>query len=309
MRQKYVIEWPCVGPGAWEGFAVQYSLERAGLICSSFFAALAAVSVLGFGAGAASASTAPFLVQTQSSSGHWNAIFDGNGYVTDITLHDANLHNGAESGVAAGAFALKGDINHTGVIGNFTAFCLDIFDGMSGSSWSYSVTADPFQRKAGQSWRNPNEDLTVQQQNDILKLYNTGYDPNQLSTSSYSAGFQIALWEIVDETGSGYNANSGNFSVSGDSAATSEANALLAGLSAANAPNKYKLVFLQNQGWANNCNGSGAYCDCKWLPPGQNLVTVSAVPLPASGLLLLSAVAGFGFASRRRRACLLTPMS
>lgn len=180
--------------------------------------------------------------------------------------------------VAAGSFALKGDLDGNPGSEAFNAFCLDIATWLRLPSL-YTVTSSPF----------ASDPLSALQLSDIGKLFNTAYKGVDLTNATQSAGFQLALWEIVNETaGSPYALGSGNFSAAGSAAAASYADSLLAGLSGA-VTQHYRLTFLQS---TDPRAADGHY--------SQNLVTVSPVPLPAAGLMLMAGLGGLGLMRRRR---------
>jgi hypothetical protein len=110
-----------------------------------------------------------------------------------------------------------------------------------------------------------------------------------VDTATKSAAFQVALWEIVYETSGTLDAAVGAFSAtSGTAGLIAQANTYLGNL----AGNSAFLTFFESDG----------------NPRSQNLVTegvrpvVPEVPLPASGLLLVGALAGAGALAMRRKA-------
>lgn len=164
--------------------------------------------------------------------------------------------------VNAGPFRLNAD----GGFGDFVAFCIDLGKYMS-SGQTY-VTA------SASAW-GPQVD------HNINRLFNTAFAG--VDTAVEGAAFQLALWEIITDTGSALNLGTGAFRVlSVNSAILSQAGAYLAGLGGATT-DTYQLTFL-------NSNTS------------QNLVTVSPVPIPAAGGFLLAAMGGlFGLRKMRRK--------
>jgi hypothetical protein len=213
---------------------------------------------------------------------------------TGITIHDPTpvLNTSGALNVSAGAFdvtVVPGHGSHgvAGLANTFAAFCLDLDQWLSLPS-KYEVTTSPF---AGST-------LSTAQTDAISALFNTGYDPLQLGSNAYSAGFQLALWEIVNEvlgTGESYDVTAGDFrtgnSDAGDAAARTAANTLLGGLGGAQS-GKWRVVYLQSlDGWDDGIKRDS-----------QNLVTVAAVPLPAAGAGLILALLALGGLQRRRRA-------
>lgn len=205
-----------------------------------------------------------FTVSQQGSS-----VWGGYGHVnTTVTW------SGGSRGTQAGAFALKGDLNGTGVE-NFAAWCLDIGHTL-GLPSEYSITTTPFAHGT----------ISATVLAALQKLVNTGYSAVRanMTDNNTVAGFQMALWEVLDETSGSYDATAGNTKFTGPAGALTAANGFLAGMSGSNTGN-YKLTYLQSESRA----------------PGQSLVTISTVPVPAAGVLLLGALGGLGMFARRRK--------
>lgn len=173
------------------------------------------------------------------------------------------------SNVYAGTFAL----NSPGMGGDFLAWCLDLNDELTLPS-SYETTTSPFDY----------HDISAKVA-DIQSLFDTSYSGLDMTDNDTSAAWQQALWEIVYEDSGTYDVASGNFTVTTNGTANGFANGYLAALTGSTT-GSYDLTFLD--GGKDN----------------QDLVTVSAVPLPASGLMLIGALAGLGLlgATRRRAA-------
>lgn len=107
---------------------------------------------------------------------------------------------------------------------------------------------------------------------------------------SVTAGaFQIAVWEIVSETGS-YNLNSGAIKFSGGNQNTLGALALATSW----------LGNIESGVWKPSTSGMVFH---KAKGVSQDLLEVAPVPLPAAGLLMLASLASF-FGLRRRKAAL-----
>lgn len=216
------------------------------------------------------ASPTPFKVSQQQSNVHGT-----NGSV-NITITSP----AGSIGTSAGSFALTSDAAKGPVIGDFIAWCLDIGHWLNLPS-TYSVTTSPF---------NPDGSITAVVAT-LTQLVNTAYK-GVLGNATDSAAFQLALWEIVNEGSGNYDVNDGDFKASGNLAVRNQANAFLDNLTGT-ATGNYKLTYLQSE------SSMQRFAEGQ---PSQNLVTISEVPLPAAGLLLIGALGGLGMFARRRKA-------
>lgn len=130
------------------------------------------------------------------------------------------------------------------------------------------------------------ESFTGVQAQNLQGLFSTAYAG--LSTYNDKAAFQLAVWEMVLETGSALDVTTGSFHLSStdttSAAVASEANSFLANALAYKGPALYTLTKLTN-------------------PQLQDLVTatpLSAVPEPESYALFLSGLGVVGLLARRR---------
>lgn len=162
----------------------------------------------------------------------------------------------------AGPFAVTAD-----GLGDFLAWCVNIARNMANGK-TYTHAADHF-GGAGSEIRT-----------NIDRLFSTYYA--SLETKNQKAAFQFALWEIIYDDG--LDLGAGTFKDNGTNGAIrSLADGYLSGIqSDAALSGRYKFTFLTST-------------------DSQDLVTVSPIPLPAAGWLLLAGVAGLAGLRRRAR--------
>ncbi|MCI2395392.1 VPLPA-CTERM sorting domain-containing protein [Aliiroseovarius sediminis] len=171
----------------------------------------------------------------------------------------------------------------TGDMGSFVGWCLDTAHYVmeKGDSQNYTLTDAPFSNSFS---------LTNTARDRVQSVFDANYALIDVSNGDQAAAFQMALWEAAyEDDNAAMSVSSGLFQAS-STGSTALANQYL--FAAANYADggQWNLSFLEVDGDANR----GRYS-------GQNLVTVSPVPVPAAGLLLVTGLLGMGAITRRRR--------
>lgn len=160
----------------------------------------------------------------------------------------------------------------SGSLGSFVAWCLDIMHPLATSGvHEYITTNTPFSNSYG---------LDLGQMSRVQNLFDAVYATLIPGNQTQAASFQAALWESLYDTDR--DVSTGEFRVSGPD--TSLANSYLVLANDFTGSKAYNLTFLESTG------------------RDQNLVTAAVVPLPAGGILLLSALGGIGMLRRKRNA-------
>ena len=189
-----------------------------------------------------------------------------------------------DKNVAAGAFKMKG----TGTLDALTVFCLDLLAVIRGGvTYGYEVTDTPFTNGGVDLSENGGVDR-------IQKIFDSSYE-TALDSSVTSAGFQVALWNAVYDDDWSVTAGAGDFYQTGGNAdALNEANRVLSVADLYGGGKKWDLSFLEST---------------ETPIRSQNLVTASPalnnedpspVPLPAAGVMLLTALGGLMIGRRRK---------
>lgn len=154
---------------------------------------------------------------------------------------------------------------------SFVAYCIEPNqrNGRAGMKLTYNV-----------------ESFTGVQARHLQGLFSTAY--GGLNSYNDKAAFQLALWELVRETGSTMNVTDGSFSVASSDAASVQvstmANSFLAQALAYSGPSHYSLTKLTNV-------------------QAQDLITatpIAAVPEPETYALFLGGLGVIGLLARRR---------
>lgn len=204
------------------------------------------------------------------------SVFGGNGQASVVI----QTTPGSERWVRAGGFALTDATTPGGaVLGAITAWCADIATTLKLPSL-YEITAAPFTGRP----------LGAGPLAKIEALFETSYKTLDLSQAAQSAGFQLALWELLYETGGSYDLGAGAFKASHNAGAVAFGQGLLAGLSGP-ITQDYNLIFLQSNDPRNTRDGHYS----------QHLLTVAPVPLPAAVWLMALGLGGLVATRRGQR--------
>jgi hypothetical protein len=152
----------------------------------------------------------------------------------------------------------------TGTSQSLIAWCVDVFHALN-NQFEYTIDSPSSLDRSGE----------------LQKLVNQRYA--QITDKITSTAFQLAIWELVTDTGGGYSLTNGTFSATGFGNVQALAGEWLKldGQSTGN----YKISYFYDGILGGKMTS-------------QNLITVSSVPLPGAALLMLSAL-GLGALMRR----------
>lgn len=236
-------------------------------------------------AGIAAASTLAFaaFMATGAAAAPVTLFMQNNG---DTFNGGGNLHVNVASPTAnamAGGFRLKDGNDNA-----FVAWCLDIMNNLAipAGGQQYNTTTAPFTNTTGAL-----DPVTLP---NVESLFETAYSSVDITDNAQSAGFQLALWEVLYETDATFDLTAGTFSQSlsgsAQDAAEAAANSYLALLAGGVVTQGYNFTYYES-----GTTGTGDQLS-------QNLVSVAPVPLPAAAWMLGLGLAGLYGARRRRKA-------
>jgi hypothetical protein len=229
---------------------------------------IAAAAALALSAGAASATTINLSYRNNSS------IFNGNANAGVKLVVDGKSVN-----AQAGAFALTSPQT-----GDIDLWCLDAESLIFGKNQTrpYAETDNPFVA-SGQG-------AITAAIGGITKLFDKFFlkgDNPVLANNTEAAAFQLTLWRLVyDALGKTFTFDGTNSGIKSRSTAMYDCVVSGSGDGCNSIDRVWRLHFLESQS----------------DPRHQNLVHVTAIPLPAAGLLLITALGGLVVVSRRRKA-------
>jgi hypothetical protein len=191
------------------------------------------------------------------------------GYVGTSGL--ANVPQGVTSSPAAGGFMMQ---NITNPGGSFVAWCLDIFDYLNTSAKGATYSLTP-----GSTFYSQSSTVTA-----LERLASQHLDSLVLGNDRIASGaFQLAAWEIVNETSGAFGLGNGSFQVaSADGGAIALANSWLSTL------NSGPITKTLNV-WRDVNGGT------------QDLAVFAPIPEPEIYVMMLAGLGLMGFVARRRR--------
>ena len=152
---------------------------------------------------------------------------------------------------------------------SFVSYCVDLYQ-----SLAFNTPYSSYTNVLGSAYAftNPNADA------DLGKLF-TAFGSVSTTSSTNSAAFQTAVWEIAYETSGTYSLSAGNARFSGDASATALATTWLANLGTLDTVNLHVLSSRER----------------------QDVVFSAAVPEPSTYALMGAGLAAMAFVGRRRR--------
>jgi hypothetical protein len=233
-------------------------------------------SVLMFQGGVAHATPIPVYVTELSTAA------GGTSYLQLPLLNSNDTISSTAENVFVGSINISEKISLNGPLTNFLAFCVDPWNWSAGSALSY------FQDTVGQLAVNGSQTTDIvsllSHQAKIESLYSNFYQ-DTLGNNAKSAAFQLALWEIVSDNAVGQ-AASGT-----DQTIWADGQSVLSSLTSAQyamGSQRYDLsAYYVNRGVEGIV--------------GQNYIVASAVPEPATCVLMLLGLMGLMLGRQKRR--------
>lgn len=237
-------------------------------------------------AGVGAANAATYDLYREHSNNWFGAT---NAVETQMTLSGTGTTYSRIGGYDINAVPTSG----TDPVWNFVGWCVDLFTPLATDTDMYITTSETSTSEPAR--------LTPDAASfdDVELLFRTVYDDSIAEDRILSAGFQLAIWELLYETGSTLNVMSGDFFASNFSGGkTSDADELAARVQA----NEYLALF-QNPTEPLIDFDFVYFTSVDGIQRSQVLITpipvATEVPLPAPALLLVGGLVAL--ASFRRR--------
>jgi PEP-CTERM motif len=208
-----------------------------------------------------------------------NSFWAGSGSAS-INFQGTNYHNGATvsviEGGGSGGFRTNDLTTDPGRANSFQSWCVDIFH-----SFSFAISTVDVLQSAASVFGTSKADA-------LGRLYGVAGSTvaSHGTSAANSSAFQMAVWEIVNETaGNFYNISTGAFKVS------------------------------VAQGWLDTLNattGNGGYTANIWSVTGQgpsgwgaqDVAVFAPIPEPEMYLMMMAGLGLMGFVARRRQQAL-----
>jgi hypothetical protein len=174
--------------------------------------------------------------------------------------------------VGGNSLATGGFNVHVDAGNSFQAWCIDVWQWLAGSNYTYQSSILGTTVDAGKV------NFTQAKIDNLSRLATEAY--GSINNATTSAAFQAAVWEIAFENSASYNLTSGAFTMSAPAAVTQQAATWLNGIG------NY---------------APGAYSVSAWTSPTQQDVLVfTHVPEPGTLVMILAGLGLLGYRVRSR---------
>lgn len=153
------------------------------------------------------------------SGSAWATTLKEIGVINARTVTIGGTGNGYHGSVYAGLYeiAINNDAN------KFKTFCIDVYDF---SPSTYQTYGTDLLRNAPQSVGDTGIEMGLAGETAVRTLWAIGYQA-ALTDADKAAGLQVAIWEAVNDTATGYNLSSGKFTATGSTAVINYATSFL----------------------------------------------------------------------------------
>lgn len=190
------------------------------------------------------------------------------GYVTTTIGTNLPLDAPVTASPSTGGFNV-----HVGSGTSIEAWCMDIWQWLGGSDYTYHPSILDITEDSGKVT------FTQAKIDNLSRLATEAHA--SINNATTSAAFQAAIWEIAFESSGPYALTSGAFKMTGPSAVTQQAATWLNGLGS---------------------YSPGGYSISAWTSPThQDALVFARIPEPETYTMLLAGLGLMGFAARRRK--------